>query len=98
MKKSVKGIRMSTKLIGKTAEYSIKGAGKVLGTAVKVTKKEGLSRNTEKVFNVVGEGVGKSAEITGIALGYAVDKAVDVASKKRTKHKKNFIVVSSKEL
>lgn len=100
MKKSVKCIRISSRFIGKGAEYSIKGAGKLLGTAARATKHEKLASGTEKTFNIIGEGIGKGTEITGMGVGYVIDKAIDANEKRKKQkyHQNTFIVVSRKNL
>ncbi|WP_055069287.1 hypothetical protein [Clostridium massiliamazoniense] len=97
MKKSVKFIRISSKCLGKGAEYSLKCTGKIIGTAARIASCDKLANNTEKTFNVIGEGLGKGTEITGMGLGYVVDKAFDVNAKRKAKnHKKNNLIVVSR--
>ncbi|WP_234117203.1 hypothetical protein [Clostridium hydrogenum] len=73
-------IKVTGKVAGKAAEYSIKATGGVVSIIADANGNKELAEKAIKVSGEVGEFVGETTKVVGNGLGFAMDKAIEVAS------------------
>jgi hypothetical protein len=67
------------KIVGNTAEYSIRKTGSVISNVAELSGKKKLAINTRKYTTIVSKVVGKTVKITGAVTAVVVDKTIDGA-------------------
>ncbi|MGH4118467.1 hypothetical protein [Clostridium sp.] len=65
------------KIVGNTAEYSIKKTGSIISTIAEISGKNKLAQNTVKYSTIVSKMVGKTTKITAAVTAVLVDKTID---------------------
>lgn len=65
------------KIVGNTAEYSIKKAGSVISNIAEISGKDKLAKNTRKYSTIASKVVGKTTKITAAATAVLLDKTID---------------------
>ena len=74
-------IKITGKVVGKTAEFSIRTVGKTISIGVKCAHKPKIAEKSDKVSKGLGKVMCKTAELSGNELGIAMDKVVEYGSK-----------------
>jgi hypothetical protein len=67
------------KIVGNTAEYSIRKTGSVVSNVAELSGKKKLAINTKKYTTIASKVVGKTVKITGAVTAVVVDKTIDGA-------------------
>ena len=65
------------KIVGNTAEYSIKKTGNVISSIAKISGKEKLAYSTNKYCTIGSKVVGKTTKITAAVIAVIADKTID---------------------
>ncbi|MCJ7689515.1 MAG: hypothetical protein MUO60_09385 [Clostridiaceae bacterium] len=65
------------KIVGNTAEYSIKKTGSIISTIAEISGKNKLAQNTVKYSTIASKVVGKTTKITAAITAVLVDKTID---------------------
>jgi hypothetical protein len=72
-----KAIYVAGKIVGNTAEYSIKKTGDIISNIAEISGKKKLAQNTVKYSTIVSKVVGKTTKITAAVTAVLIDKTID---------------------